>query len=201
LIEKNILDYKSELYFINKDIKQKMFGIKVDYGSKFDNNWINSLYIPLGTAHFLEHMIFYKKEGHVGSKFTNYGAYANAITSYDSTIFYTTINHNSFEVIKLLVDVLLIPPNLSKKNLNIEKKVVVNEIKQKTNNNTQIGTNNQQIRSTSNSRHEIESIYRAYLTKRFTSLSSKENSFPFFRSLEITCSSYIDLPLYSLLIS
>lgn len=134
MIEKKILNCKSEIYFINRDINQKMFGVKVDYGSKFDDIFINSIYIPLGTAHFLEHMIFYKKNGHIGSNFINYGSYANAITSYDSTVFYATINHYFLEVIKLLTDVLLTPPELSEKNLNIEKRVVINEIKQKTNN-------------------------------------------------------------------
>ena len=41
--------------------------------------------VPAGIAHFLEHKLFESEEGDAFEKFAQFGAYANAYTSFDRT--------------------------------------------------------------------------------------------------------------------
>ena len=59
--------------------------------------------IPDGTAHFLEHKLFDEQDGNVFDKFAVLGASANAFTSFDMTAYYFSATENVLENLEILI--------------------------------------------------------------------------------------------------
>lgn len=86
--------FKAEI-ILKPEFKQKFFGIIVDFGSS------DPQLVP-GTAHFLEHKLFAKKEGDISHSFEKLGADVNAFTAYNETMFYCSGIDHTPKLLKLL---------------------------------------------------------------------------------------------------
>ncbi len=87
-----------------------------------------------GVAHFLEHMIFKGsnelKPGEFDFKIESLGGSSNASTGYDDVHYCVVIPpKNFYEALSLLTN-LVFQPNLTLKEFNLEREVIVEEIKQ-----------------------------------------------------------------------
>ncbi|MCI1943097.1 MAG: insulinase family protein [Lactobacillus sp.] len=99
---------------------QKFAGILVDFGSADPQ--------PLpGQAHFLEHVLFAKKSGDLSQQFEALGAYVNAFTSYNETMFYATCLDNFSAVVKLLLQ-LVGQPEFTQKTISKERPIILQEL-------------------------------------------------------------------------
>lgn len=103
--------------------------LKINFGSinnliNLDNNIIR---IPAGTAHFLEHKMFDKKDYDVTDFFDNNGAYSNAFTSFNSTNYLFSSTKNISENIIILLNMVQNPyfsANKIKKEIGIIKQEI-----------------------------------------------------------------------------
>lgn len=103
--------------------------LKINFGSinnliNLDNNIIR---IPAGTAHFLEHKMFDKKDYDVTDLFDNNGAYSNAFTSFNSTNYLFSSTKNISENIIILLNMVQNPyfsANKIKKEIGIIKQEI-----------------------------------------------------------------------------
>lgn len=84
--------------------------------------------IPLGSAHFLEHQLFEKKQYDIWTVFQNMGASINAATSFSNTSFTMETNVNVLTNIKNLL-LFLEKPNFTNEHINKERKIIAQEIK------------------------------------------------------------------------
>lgn len=99
---------------------QKFFGIVVDFGSSDENQ------IP-GSAHFLEHKLFAKRNGDLSMSFEELGAGVNAFTSYNETMFYASSLDNSIRVTELLFK-LVGEPYFTVENVAQEAPIIIQEL-------------------------------------------------------------------------
>ncbi|MDR1168695.1 MAG: insulinase family protein [Heliobacteriaceae bacterium] len=85
-----------------------------------------------GTAHFLEHLFFKGTKKHPAGEFDkileNKGAVTNAATSKDFTHYYITIPSKDFDTALELHADMLLNPLIPRKELEMERKVVLEEI-------------------------------------------------------------------------
>ena len=82
-----------------------IFGTK--YGSVdtcFSKDGGETVCVPEGIAHFLEHKLFESEEGDVFSKFAATGASANAFTSFDRTCYLFSCSDNFYENLDILLN-------------------------------------------------------------------------------------------------
>ena len=97
-------------------------------GSSFDDIDKN------GTAHFLEHMIFKGtnniKPGEFDNKIETLGGLSNASTGYDDSHYYVVIPHNNFKESLALLTNLVFFPKIDIEEFDLEKSVIIEEIKQ-----------------------------------------------------------------------
>ncbi len=85
--------------------------------------------IPLGTAHFLEHKMFAKKDNRdIMSLFQQNGAQSNAFTSSHVTSYYFASPSKFFENLNLLLD-LVTQPYYTKENVEKEMGIIDQELK------------------------------------------------------------------------
>lgn len=99
---------------------QKFAGILVDFGSADPQ-------ALAGGAHFLEHKLFAKPQGDLAQSFEKEGAYVNAFTSYNETMFFTTTLQDLAKVNDLLFQ-LVAEPYFTDKNVNLEKPIIQQEL-------------------------------------------------------------------------
>lgn len=107
-------------------VRSVSVGAWVGSGSRFEDEKTN------GTAHFLEHMLFKgtKKRSalDIAEEMDSIGGQLNAFTTREYTCYYThTIDNNLETSIDLLSDMLL-NSKLSASDIDIEKKVIIEEI-------------------------------------------------------------------------
>lgn len=69
--------------------------------------------VPDGIAHFLEHKMFEKEDGDVFQKFSQYGASANAFTSFTRTAYLFSATNHIYESTTTLLDFVQQPYFLS----------------------------------------------------------------------------------------
>ena len=85
----------------------------------------------VGIAHFLEHMIFkgstLLESGEFDIRIEELGGLSNASTGYDDVHYYVDIPPRNFEKALYLLTNLVLFPNLSKKEFDLEKKVIIEE--------------------------------------------------------------------------
>lgn len=99
---------------------QRFFGIIIDFGSSDPQK-------VAGTAHFLEHKLFAKKDGDISNKFEEIGANVNAFTSFNETMFYCSTIKNSNKILNLLFR-LVAEPYFTKVNVNKEVPIIQQEL-------------------------------------------------------------------------
>lgn len=102
------------------NFNQKFAGLLVDFGSA------DPQALP-GQAHFLEHVLFARPAGDLSLKFEELGAYVNAFTSYNETMFYATCLDNFPAIVKLLL-VLVGRPEFTDESLAKEKPIIQQEL-------------------------------------------------------------------------
>ncbi len=113
-----------------KHFVEKQAMICFNYGS-MDNNVIidnQSIILPPGIAHFLEHKMFEKKEYNVFDIFNKLGSNVNAYTNFLSTTYYFNCVDNFYESFKELLK-LVSNPHFTKENVEKEKGIIEQEIK------------------------------------------------------------------------
>jgi len=102
-----------------------------DYGSLYVRFRIDgrTYETPFGIAHLLEHRLFEKEYGSIFDKFADYGADANAFTSYSATGYHFDCTDHFYECLQLLIRG---ASNLylTEDALNKEKEVVICELKE-----------------------------------------------------------------------
>lgn len=107
--------------------------IKVNYGSidrMYEYN--GERYIgPLGIAHFIEHMMFYKKDTTYYQEFDGIGADVNAYTTQNETVYTVSANKNNiYKALGLLLEMLFSKPDITDEMVQKEVSVISNEISQ-----------------------------------------------------------------------
>lgn len=99
---------------------QKFAGILVDFGSADPQ--------PVaGGAHFLEHKLFAKPDGDLAQSFEKEGAYVNAFTSYNETMFFATTIADLAKINDLLFQ-LVAEPYFTEQNVASEKPIIDQEL-------------------------------------------------------------------------
>ena len=86
--------FKAEI-ILKPHFYQRFFGIIVDFGSSDPQK-------VAGSAHFLEHKLFAKKDGDLSTQFEDIGADVNAFTSFNETMFYCSGIEHTPKMIDLL---------------------------------------------------------------------------------------------------
>lgn len=83
--------------------------------------------LPYGLAHFLEHVLFCRKNDNYFNTFLKLGATTNAFTSYSSTSFMFSTYLDPLPCINTLLNLLLLP-EFSLNDIEVEKKIIKQEI-------------------------------------------------------------------------
>ncbi len=94
--------------------------IAVNFGS-IDLD-VNNTKLPLGTAHFLEHVMFAKKDGDYFEDFNKNGANSNAYTSYNHTLYQFSCIDKIIDNFNLLMDMVT---TLTITNKTIKKEYLI----------------------------------------------------------------------------
>jgi predicted Zn-dependent peptidase len=82
-----------------------MFGTR--YGSidnSFENEKGETVNLPEGIAHFLEHKLFESEDGDAFTKYAKTGAYSNAYTSFDRTCYLFSCSNRFYDNLGILLD-------------------------------------------------------------------------------------------------
>lgn len=102
-----------------------------NYGS-IDNEFVpigleRIAHVPDGVAHFLEHKMFEKEDGDVFHKFGQYGASANAYTSFTKTSYLFSCTDMVYENLETLLDFVQ-EPYFTDETVEKEKGIIAQEI-------------------------------------------------------------------------
>ncbi len=87
-----------------------------------------SIVVPEGAAHFLEHRLFDHPKGPIFDRYSARGAFANAFTSYDRTVYYFVSSSKAVLNTQLLID-LTQTFSMSEARVNREKDIIIEELK------------------------------------------------------------------------
>lgn len=132
------LDNGLTIYLLpNKKAKNFYITYNINFGSldiDFTNNKGKKYKVPAGTAHFLEHLMFQEPDGTTAHEyFAKLGGSCNAATSFKIT-YYEVMGVNKFkENLEYLLDYVN-RPYFTKKNVQNEKNIIIEEIKMGENN-------------------------------------------------------------------
>lgn len=106
-----------------------IFGTK--YGS-VDNAYLNekgeTINLPEGIAHFLEHKLFESEDGDAFAKYAKTGAYSNAYTSFDRTCYLFSCSNRFYDNLKILLDFVR-SPYFTEATVNKEQGIIGQEIR------------------------------------------------------------------------
>lgn len=86
-----------------------------------------SITVPDGIAHFLEHKMFEKEDGDVFQKFSEFGASANAFTSFTRTAYLFSSTNNIYNSTETLINFVQ-EPYFTEATVNKEKGIIGQEI-------------------------------------------------------------------------
>ena len=119
-------------YYIlpQKDFGEKMAAIIVKRGANhlfWKGKDGEDITFPQGTAHFIEHKLFQQEWGDAFTKFTQNGAFANAFTDGDKTVYYFTCREKFMENLKLLLEFVQ-KPYFTKEDTEREKGIITSEV-------------------------------------------------------------------------
>ncbi|MBO5231372.1 MAG: insulinase family protein [Clostridia bacterium] len=106
-----------------------IFGTK--YGA-VDNAYVNekgeTVNLPEGIAHFLEHKLFESEDGDAFAKYAKTGAYSNAYTSFDRTCYLFSCSNRFYDNLKILLDFVR-SPYFTEATVNKEQGIIGQEIR------------------------------------------------------------------------
>ncbi|MCY8454019.1 insulinase family protein [Bacillus spizizenii] len=108
----------------------RLCNVKIDFGSRDIRLQAESgdTLLPYGTAHFLEHLLFWHNGRNLYSDFFAHGALLNAFTTYTDTNFmFTSLPYRLKQTIPILLDALW-NHSFDKKMITQEKAVITSEI-------------------------------------------------------------------------
>lgn len=126
------LDNGLDVYILPKKGFSKTFvTFTTKYGS-VDRTFVpigetESITVPDGIAHFLEHKMFEKEDGDVFQKFSEYGASANAFTSFTRTAYLFSSTDNIYKSTETLLNFVQ-EPYFTEATVNKEKGIIGQEI-------------------------------------------------------------------------
>lgn len=126
------LDNGLDVYILPKKGFSKTFvTFTTKYGS-VDRTFVplgetEPITVPDGIAHFLEHKMFEKEDGDVFQKFAQYGASANAFTSFTRTAYLFSATNHIYESTTTLLDFVQ-QPYFTEQTVNKEKGIIGQEI-------------------------------------------------------------------------
>jgi len=125
------LDNGLEVFILPKPGFTKTYATFTTRFGSIDNHFTppggETIKVPDGIAHFLEHKMFEEPEGDIFSQFASQGASANAYTSFDRTVYLFTATHE----VEANLDTLLHfvqNPYFTDENVEKEKGIIVQEI-------------------------------------------------------------------------
>ncbi|GGC89946.1 peptidase M16 [Thalassobacillus devorans] len=127
------LDNGLKVFLLTKPDMVKTFGIfATDYGS-IDQKFTpigkdETVAVPEGIAHFLEHKLFEKEDRDVFQDFTKQGASANAFTSFTKTAYLFSATSNIEKNVETLLNFVQ-NPYFSDQSVEKEKGIIAQEIK------------------------------------------------------------------------
>ncbi|WP_182199217.1 EF-P 5-aminopentanol modification-associated protein YfmH [Paraliobacillus salinarum] len=122
-----------QVYLLPKQEMSKTFAIfATDYGSIDQSftpiNQNDSITVPDGIAHFLEHKLFEKEDRDVFQDFTKRGASANAFTSFTKTAYLFSATEEIESNVETLIDFVQ-DPYFSDQSVEKEKGIIAQEIR------------------------------------------------------------------------
>ncbi len=126
------MDSGLKVYFVPKQGYTKQYAIfATDYGS-IDNVFIpigerDTIEVPEGIAHFLEHKLFEEPEQNIFDKFSKLGGNVNAYTNFNQTAYLFSSTENFYENLQLLVEFVQ-HPYFTDENVEKEKGIITQEI-------------------------------------------------------------------------
>ncbi|QAS50936.1 EF-P 5-aminopentanol modification-associated protein YfmH [Halobacillus litoralis] len=127
------MDNGLKVFLLSKPEMAKTFGIfTTNYGS-IDQTFTpigqdESVTVPEGIAHFLEHKLFEKEDRDVFQDFTRLGASANAFTSFTKTAYLFSATSQIDKNVKTLLDFVQ-DPYFSEESVEKEKGIIAQEIR------------------------------------------------------------------------
>ncbi len=112
--------------------KQVTGRVAIHYGS-IDSRFVNpqtgeTVQVPDGIAHFLEHKLFEEEWGNVSDRFSELGADVNAYTTYTHTVYHFTSTQNIPECLDLLLDFVQ-SPYFTEESVAKEQGIIEQEIR------------------------------------------------------------------------
>lgn len=115
-----------------KGYSKKFATFATHYGS-INNHFVvpgekNSIKVPDGIAHFLEHKLFEQKDGNVMDKFSELGALPNAYTGFCQTVYLFSCTDRFNENFRLLLDYVQ-NPYITDESIEREKGIIGQEIR------------------------------------------------------------------------
>lgn len=128
---REILPNGLEVVVLPKEGFQKTYAtFATKYGS-IDNHFSVGdqppVKVPDGIAHFLEHKMFEEQEGDVFATFSEQGAFANAFTSFDRTVYLFSATEKIDENLTTLINFVQ-NPYFTEQNVEKEKGIIEQEI-------------------------------------------------------------------------
>ncbi len=126
------LENQLKVYFIpRKGFQSKMAIIAAKFGSFYSQLNLKrnqeTIKIPYGTAHFLEHRMFSIKNQDATELFSNLGASSNAYTSYTTTAYYFKCNDQFYENLDILLS-MISSFDSSESQIENEKQIIIEEL-------------------------------------------------------------------------
>ncbi len=118
------------IFVLPKEGFGKSFAIfAADFGSIHNCFTVDgqTVTVPDGVAHFLEHKLFEEEEGNVFEKFSRLGASANAYTSFDMTGYLFSATENVYDALGVLIRFVQ-SPFFTDENVEKEKGIIGQEI-------------------------------------------------------------------------
>lgn len=113
-----------------KGFGEKMAAIVVKRGANhlfWKGKAGEDILFPEGTTHFIEHKLFQQEWGDAFVKFTQNGAFANAFTDADKTVYYFTCREKFMENLRILLDFVQ-HPYFTERDTEREKSIITSEI-------------------------------------------------------------------------
>lgn len=112
-----------------KDFKTSMAAAVINFGSACEGFYENDSFfeIPYGTAHFIEHKLFDKKDKSIFSLLSQNGADVNAFTDHSKTAYYFSCQKDFYKNLKLLAETVS-TPYFDEIGIENEKSIIKSEI-------------------------------------------------------------------------
>ena len=133
IIYHEVLDNGLNVYIYKKEgMQKKSVYFQTKYGS-LNNEFIpagskNMKSFPLGIAHFLEHKLFESDDNsNIFELFEKNGAYVNASTSHDYTVYFFSCTNHFYDNLELLIKMVL-SPYFTDENVEKEKGIIGQEL-------------------------------------------------------------------------